>query len=386
MKLCRSLFYLFSTVAVIASVGCGGGGAARTTSPVASQGEKRYFFPPEPALPRVQYLTSLKFADDWGAGRGRKTKEGSFADWVAGEEKPTAAPTRIDTPYGVDAHNGKVYICDTGRNCVHIIDAARGSHDLLRSSGAFKNPVDIAIDHRTGNKYVTDTGAGLVHIFNASDSFVSSFGDPSTFNPIDVIVSGDEVFVTDRAAGKIRVFTKQGEHVRDMSSKGMGPDQLDMATNIAAGPNGLLYVSDIMAQQVKIFDKQGQFRGTIGRPGDAAGSFARPKGVAVDPHGHIYVVDAQWGVVQVFADDTRLMLIISGKDGAPGVVLPAGIAIDATSLPAFRKYIAPDFEAEYLIFLINQHGTRKLSVYAYGRSTKVPAEVYEMPPKAPASQ
>ena len=66
--------------------------------------------------------------------------------------------------------------------------------------------------------------------------------------------------------------------------------------------------------------------------------------------------------------------------------MPAGLAIDATSLSAFRSYVDKDFIPEYLLFVANQFGKHKIGVYAFGRSTKAD---YTMPPRSttrPATQ
>jgi hypothetical protein len=182
----------------------------------------------------------------------------------------------------------------------------------------------------------------------------------------------------------VEVWSKEGQRLRALSRHGQGPDELDRPTNLAIGPDRRIYVSDTMAQQVKIFDREGQYQGSIGKPGTTIGSFARPKGIAVDDQGHVYVSDAQWRVVQVFTSDDKLLTVISGMGGkAPGVVLPAGLAIDKTSLKTFEKYIDPDFAAEYLVFLVNQHGRNKVSVYAYGKSKSLPASEYEIKPLPP---
>jgi ATP-dependent Lon protease len=82
--------------------------------------------------------------------------------------------------------------------------------------------------------------------------------------------------------------------------------------------------------RVQVFAASGQFQCAIGSPGDGPGSFNRPKGVAVDRLGHIYVVDALFDNVQIFDDQSRLLLNWGEAGSAPGQFwLPNGIAIAA---------------------------------------------------------
>jgi hypothetical protein len=94
----------------------------------------------------------------------------------------------------------------------------------------------------------------------------------------------------------------------------------------------------------------------------------RPKGIAVDREGRFYVVDAATEVVQVFDAQGRLLLFFGEPAGSEvGLVLPAKVMVDYDHVDLFREYAADDFAVEYLIFVTNQYGPRKVSVYGYGR-------------------
>jgi hypothetical protein len=55
----------------------------------------------------------------------------------------------------------------------------------------------------------------------------------------------------------------------------------------------------------------------------------------------------------------------SGREGA--LYLPAGVAVDYNNVAHFQKFAAPGFKIDYLIFIANQVGTHKVSVYGFGR-------------------
>ena len=70
------------------------------------------FFPPSPDEPRIQFLTA--FASDADLGRGH-----SFEDYITGEQKTTDP---LIKPYGLAAHDGKIFVCDTVAGKIEVFD------------------------------------------------------------------------------------------------------------------------------------------------------------------------------------------------------------------------------------------------------------------------
>jgi hypothetical protein len=342
----------------------------KTEQPTASY----KFIPGPPAPPRFQFLTSFSNAEQWKA-----QKQSSFSEWVVGADRKPDLDTRFHSPYGIAAENGTLYICDVAINCVHVIDMRNNRYSRLEAGGQIVNPVNLTIDS-DGRRYLADSGAGKVLIFNAQDQLIDMLGDAENWAPIDVAILGDELFVADLRDKEVEVWSKAGQFRRKISEEGDGPDQLDNPTNLAFGPDRRLYVTDTGQQIVKVFDPiSGAFLSTIGQPGASIGTFARPKGIVIDSDGVIYVADAQWDVVQIFNTQGQLLLTFGEPGDQPwSMGIPAGLAIDRTSLDVFSQYIAPNFQPDYLFFVVNQFGKRKVAVYAYGRSTDVGAGQYEI--------
>ncbi len=46
-------------------------------------------------------------------------------------------------------------------------------------------------------------------------------------------------------------------------------------------------------------------------------------------------------------------------------------------MPQFEPFIARDFEAEYLLFVVNQFGRNKVAVYAFGQGPAADPEAYQ---------
>jgi len=130
----------------------------------------------------------------------------------------------------------------------------------------------------------------------------------------------------------IRVFDLQsGEHLFDIGKRGSGQGDLNLARDIAVGPDGNLYVVDGGNFRVQVFDPDGNFVRQIGSIGVSTGQFSRPKGIDTDSNGNVYVTDSAFGNFQIFNAQGELLLFIGDRSETPGpakYMLPGGLAVD----------------------------------------------------------
>ena len=339
---------LYATLGLLAA-------ACATTAP---QKQPPVFFPSPPELPRIQFLTAFNGSKD-------VEKQSSFDRFVVGE-KPNV---RLDKPYGVAMHDGRIYVCDTNAT-VMVIDLKSKTFGPLKGAtgaGALPQPVNISIEP-DGTKYVADPVRGQVVVFDADDAYVRAYGTPGAWRPVDAVPFEDHLYVADVANARVRVFDRRsGEQVRTIGDKGEPSERLDRPVNLAFDRDGYLYVTDIGRFQVVKFDRDGHFKATFGEPGDNLGHFARPKGIAVDRDGHLYAVDAAFNNVQVFNPEGRLLMFFGGNGKERGnLLLPAKVAIDYEDALYFQDYAEADFQIEYLILVTSQFGPRLVNVLAYG--------------------
>jgi hypothetical protein len=327
----------------------------------ASQPVKReppVYFPPAPALPRLQFLTAFNGLKDI-------EEQSGFDRFVVGEK----LNLELDKPYGVAMYDGKIYVCDTNTTVI-VLDLKKKLFSSMAGAvgpGRLTQPVNISIEP-DGTKYVTDPVRGQVVIFGKDDNYLRAIGEPGTWKPVDAVPFGDRLYVADNANGLVKVFDKaSGELLKSIGDKGDPADRLDRPTNLSFDAKGDLYVTDIGRFQIVKFDRDGHFQTTIGRVGDTPGHFARPKGTAIDPNGLLYAADAAFNNVQIFNPEGRLLMFFGDAGLGPGgLMLPAKVAIDDKNIAYFRSYAAPEFEIEYLVLVTSQFGERKLSVYGFG--------------------
>jgi outer membrane protein assembly factor BamB len=316
-------------------------------------------FPPAPAPPRIQYLTSFSGVKDIET-------QSSFNKFVAGEK----ADLKLDKPYGVAVHDGKIYVCDTNAT-VFVFDLKAKTFGPLKGAvgqGKLVQPINVSIDG-DGIKYVADPVRGQVVAFDKNDEYLTAYGTPGDWRPVDAAAFGDRIYVVDAGNHQIRVFDKAtGELIKAIGDRGEPAERLERPTNLSFDAEGSLYVTDAGRFQVLKFDRDGHFQATIGKPGDNLGHFARPKGTVLDREGRLYAVDASFNNVQIFNKDGRLLMFFGEAGDQPGnFLLPAKVTIDYDGLGYFKQYVQPGFHVEYLIFVTSQFGPRLVNVLAYGR-------------------
>jgi len=335
--------------------------AAGCAAPQKIQKTTTVFYPEPPELPRIQFLTSLTGAKDV------ESPKSAFAAFVTGEKENEK---RLDKPYGIGVHKGKIYVCDTNQT-VMVFDLEKRTYGPLQGAvgiGKLLQPFNISID-ADGNKYVTDTVRKQVIVFDKNDFYLKTFGTPDAWKPVDAVPHGERLYVADIKAGEVVVLDKTtGDKIKKFGQEGDPAEKLYLPTNLAFDRDGILYVSDAGKFQIFKFDRDGHFRGVIGRHGSEPGAFARPRGMAIDRENRLFAADAAFDNIQIFTADGQLLLFFgSASRGPGGMYLPAKVAIDYENVKYFEKYVDPNFNPEYLLFLTNQFGDHMVNVYAYGK-------------------
>jgi DNA-binding beta-propeller fold protein YncE len=313
-------------------------------------------FPAPPDTTRIQFLTSISSSEN-AVG-----KQSGFSRFLLGQTLPKV----IKKPYGIAVKRGKIYICDTGLGGLEIIDLERNTFDLFvpQGKGELKLPLNCFVDDE-GSIYVADGERRQVVIFDKDRHYVNAVGTGDDFKPTDVFVYDHKIWVPNIKSNQINVYDKESLSLLytfphpDSTRAG----ELYSPTNIFVTP-GKVYVSDMGDFNVKIYTPEGQYLESVGKHGSSVGQFARPKGIAVDDQSNLYVVDAGFENCQVFNRSGKVLMYFGGPYNGPGTMwLPAKVAVDYDDLQYFKRYVDPAFRLDYLIFVTNQYGPDKVSVY-----------------------
>ena len=355
-------FRLAITIGLTATVlfGSSGSSHAKDSKPAAPP----LFFPSAPDDPRIQFLASFSTEEELAALGGKR----SFFHFIVGKE---TVQHPIIKPYGISSLSGRFFVCDTIGASVEVVDLAKHKIRYFQpsSEGALGLPVNIAVD-TDGTRYITDTNRGRVLVFK-EDTYAGAIGSKGEMKPVGIALAKDRIYVTDVQNHCVRVYDKAGfKPLFTFPKQGETNKaaQLYSPTNLAVDKAGRISVADTGAFVVNSYDSSGKYLKTIGTQGLEPGKFALPKGIAVDRDGHIYVVDAATQVVQLFDSEGRLLMYFGNPSSTAGgsTSLPAGIAIDYDNLKYFQRFVAPNFEVEYLVLLTNQTGGHKISVFGFG--------------------
>ena len=342
--------YLFISIAIILTFSsCNKDGVPKKSADIV-------IYPTPPDTARIQYLTSIS---DSKIITGKRN---AFLRFVLGDFQPLP----IMKPYGIAIRKGKVYICDTGIGGIEIINLDKKTFTAFvpKGKGMLKLPLNCFVDEND-YLYVADGNRRQIVIFDNKGEYVNAFGEAENFKPTDVVVYNDKIFVANSKGNKINVYKKGTfELLTTFPESGEGSeDFLYSPVNICV-TSDKVFVSDIGDSKIKKYTHEGKFINAVGSNGKNIGQFVRPKGIAVDKEENLFVIDAAFENAQIFDKQDRLLLYFGGPYKAPGDMwLPAKIIVDYDNLKYFQKYVDPSYELKYLIFVTNQYGPDKVSVY-----------------------
>ena len=328
-------------------------------------------YPSPPDTARIQYLTSFSSSTDIAAAK----RSSLLQKIVLGDEQQHIA---IGKPYGIATAKGKIFICDPITKGLKIIDLVKNTFTpfVPGGRGQLKQPINCAVDE-DGKLYIADGGRKEVVVFDENLNYVTAIGKTGTgdnFRPLDVCVSDKKIWITNSKNNNIYVYQKE-----DYKLLKTFPDStISVENNVLFNPiniyfrNGKIYVTDFGDFKIKVFTEDGKYLSSVGEYGKSLGQFVRPKGIAVDKDDNLYVVDAGFENVQVFNSEGKLLMFFGGGPyNAPGDMwLPAKVHIDYENMQFYEKWVSPEYELNYLIYVSNQYGPDKISVYGAVKPVK----------------
>lgn len=315
-------------------------------------------FPSPPDTARVQYLTSISQTSDIA------DEQSGLSKFFNGENPNSG----IAKPFGICAIKNKIYVVDSKLHGIHTIDLQRKVMEFKspQGGGFLKFPLNVFAD-TIGNVYVADQNRKEIVVFDYNLEYKTCFGNKILEKPTDVAAYKDKIYVADAANHKIQVFS-----AKDYKLISSFPDVPEKDTAFLHQPihlavkNNKVYVTDFGEFNIKKFDIDGKFLNTIGSYGESPGQFSRPKGLAVDKNDYLYVLDAAFQNIQIFNNANQQLMYFGGDKSGPGyLVMPIRITIDYDNLEFFQKYVDPKFRLKHLIYVTNQFGGDKITVYGF---------------------
>ena len=185
--------------------------------------------------------------------------------------------------------------------------------------------------------FVTDKKAHCIAVFTPGGQKLRSFGthgsDLGHFDhPCGLTLDGEgNIVISDCHNHRIQKFTAQGQFLAAVGAEGRGPLQFYYPTDIAFNTsNKRFYVVDNGSHRIQIlnFDLSTSVF-SFGREGSDKGCFNYPRSVACDSTGNVYVADTLNHRIQVFTAEGKFLRMF-GRCGQASetLVSPTGVTID----------------------------------------------------------
>lgn len=222
-----------------------------------------------------------------------------------GKDERMKAPVAVAT----DAENN-IYVTDSSAAMVLVFDEqGRFRHYIgqLQGEGSdFERPTGLAIDRNSGRLYLSDTPRNLVLIVDPAGRVTGRLGvrgggsQPGQFKyPADVVVSEGEVFVLDPGNSRVQVFDLNGKFRRQFNV-GRPPVRVDGVIGMSVDAGGNLFLADRNVAAVKVFRRNGQLLYSFDGGGTRSGAIKDPAGVWVSSGDRLYISDPREHRVAVF--------------------------------------------------------------------------------------
>lgn len=235
-----------------------------------------------------------------------------FARMVVG----SGDTVRFINPVAVGGVRDQMLVVDAGAHAIYRYNITTHSIQSLGQAGGqfIGDPMGIAVESDL-SFYVADPVGKQVLYFDANGNLIRRFADAANLaRPIDIAVDEvrGQIFVADGSYSHIVIFSKTGQAMSAIGSRGQGPGKFRAITAIAKGKDSL-FVADrleLPLQEIDIIT--GAFRFSIGR-----GQIVWPTAIIVDKRNRIFASDRSDNTIKIF-DDIRLIATIGGTGYAPG--------------------------------------------------------------------
>jgi DNA-binding beta-propeller fold protein YncE len=194
-------------------------------------------------------------------------------------------------------------------------------------------PSGVAVSPSGDRIYVTQAAGDRASIvLDAGGNKLGTMAPPETgtdhtpvYLAVDPLTS--EVYVSDRLAGTVYIYDRDGAYQRELTLAVPRPGWQPLG--LAFDAKGILYVTDLSGpyQKVLAIDRTAQVIRTLGEND----KLNFPNGVAVDGTGNVYVSDSNNGRLLMFGPDGAVHAQVGRGSGQGNLGLPRGLAVDGSN-------------------------------------------------------
>ncbi|MCB1924115.1 MAG: 6-bladed beta-propeller [Gammaproteobacteria bacterium] len=211
---------------------------------------------------------------------------------------------RFKAPVGLaPLPDGGVIVSDAELGLLVRLDHMGQSVGVL-AEGLFGRPTGLAYDAASGRLFVADTRRNRVDVIDLEGQLqytIGAEGDAAgQLNaPTYIALASGHLYVTDTLNARIQVFDIDGTAVRQIGERGLYVGNLTRPKGVAVSDEGLVFIVESYYDHLLIFDDQGHLLLPIGGTGQRPGQFYLPSGVWAGQGGRVYVADMFNGRVSI---------------------------------------------------------------------------------------
>ena len=201
----------------------------------------------------------------------------------------------------------------SGENIIGIYNAYSGNYltysneMLLNRHGSELLKGGNCFVRSGGFYYFCNNRGNSVDILNGNFDMVDSIKLPARFkgefDPTDITVSDDKIYIADNDNHRIVVYSIKDKSISTIGRFGENRIEFWYPYSIIAGSKGTLFISEVLGTRVQKINPPDGFNGFIGGWGVKSGEFYRPTGIALYNNKHLFVADGYTGLIQVMSKD-----------------------------------------------------------------------------------
>lgn len=234
---------------------------------------------------------------------------------------------------------------DSARQCLHVVDKS-GRIQRFDEDGRFLDaivlpkfdrgyPTGLSIEPTTGRLFVADTHEHRVLIYDSDGRLVGTFGsegeDPGQMlYPTDVAFGPDGLIFVSEYGGndRIQVFDAEFEPLYAFGTFGFGPGEFNRPQSIEYdAARDELVILDACNHRIVITDRLGNWKDVVGSAGRGRGNLSYPYGLVLNPDGSYLVSEFGNSRVQHLARDGTSLGLFGITGSGPGELqTPWGLA------------------------------------------------------------
>ena len=206
----------------------------------------------------------------------------------------------LKCPNGVLFDNmGRIFVGNRHDNKILVFGQNGEYISTFHNASSLNEPRGLSFD-ADGNLIVCDAGNKCVRFFSPNGSIFKTIGSGRLRMPFNCVCRNSKVFVSDRDAHLIKVYSSNGRFLYEFGTYGTGDGELNHPTGLAVDKMGHLLVCSLGNHRVQVFTLDGKFVAKFGEYGQELGQMFSPSSVSVLKSGRIVVGEFDNNRLQIF--------------------------------------------------------------------------------------